>query len=169
MLADNASNYSKDTFVNANFKESLADGLLVSEGDTWKRRRRLIQPAFHRERLVGYADAMVEDATRIADRWEPLAGTDEPIDLAVEMGTLTLLITARVLFGVDLTEGRHGGPGHRRGLGAWSRRRRRASRPARQESWPRSPVSSTSGSADDGARPRRVSMLVESRDDTVRA
>jgi cytochrome P450 len=103
ILADNASNYSKDTFINATFKRSLADGLLTLEGEAWKRRRRLVQPAFHRERLASFADAMVEDATRIADRWEPLVGTAEPIDLAAEMGTLTLLITARVLFGVDLS------------------------------------------------------------------
>ena len=69
-------------------------------GDTLEARRRL-DPA-------GVPSASAWPATRtpwsrtpsaIADRWEPLVGTDEPIDLAVEMGTLTMLITARVLFG----------------------------------------------------------------------
>jgi cytochrome P450 len=104
VLVDNFANYSKDTFVNANFKESLAEGILVSEGEAWRTRRRLISPAFHRQRLVGFADAMVADAVRTADRLERFAGTDEPVDLAVEMGTLTMIITARVLFGVDLTD-----------------------------------------------------------------
>jgi len=85
-------------------QEFVADGLLVSEGEVWRRRRRLIQPAFHRERLKEYADAMVQAATQIADRWEPIADTDATIDLAEAMGTLTLLITARVLFGVDLSD-----------------------------------------------------------------
>jgi cytochrome P450 len=103
VLADNAANYSKDTFINGNFKAFVAEGLLVSEGERWRQRRRLVQPAFHRDRLAAYGDAMVEDATRIADRWEPLVGSGRPVDLASEMGTLTMLITARVLFGVDLT------------------------------------------------------------------
>src|SRR5262245_45421970 len=51
VLADNSANYTKDTSLNANFKAAAADGILVSEGDPWRRRRRLMQPAFHRERI----------------------------------------------------------------------------------------------------------------------
>ncbi len=103
VLADKSANYSKDTFVNANFKAFVAEGLLVSEGERWRQRRRLVQPAFHRDRLAAFGDAMVRDAGQVADRWEAFVGTDRTIDLAAEMGTLTMLITARVLFGVDLT------------------------------------------------------------------
>src|SRR5947209_18135095 len=47
VLADNHANYSKDTFVNASFKQSLADGILVSDGGVWRRRRLLSPPACH--------------------------------------------------------------------------------------------------------------------------
>jgi cytochrome P450 len=102
VLAEGSANFTKDTFVNANFREWLADGLLVSEGERWRRRRQLVQPAFHRERLSAFAGAMVEATVRITDRWQQFIETGEPMDLAAEMGTLTLLITSRVLFGVDL-------------------------------------------------------------------
>ena len=62
----------------------------------------------HRRRSTASAGRvrrrMVADTVRIADRLEAYVGTDEPVDLAAEMGTLTMLITARVLFGVDLTD-----------------------------------------------------------------
>src|SRR5947208_2682425 len=51
VLADRPENYSKGTFINAQFKEAVADGLLTLEGTEWRRERRLMQPAFHRERL----------------------------------------------------------------------------------------------------------------------
>src|SRR5437879_4835532 len=53
VLADNTANYSKATFINSMFKAAVADGLLTSEGALWKRERRLMQPAFHRDRLAG--------------------------------------------------------------------------------------------------------------------
>src|SRR5436309_10964825 len=52
VLADNAANYTKDTGINRVFKNAVADGLLTSEGTLWRRQRRLMQPAFRRERLA---------------------------------------------------------------------------------------------------------------------
>ncbi len=103
VLADNSSNYTKDTFINANFKAAAADGILVSDGDLWRRRRRLMQPAFHRERIAGFATTIVDSTLGVAEAWEPMVGTGEPIDLAEAMARVTMLITARVLFGVDVS------------------------------------------------------------------
>ena len=41
----------------------LGEGLLTSEGELWRRQRRLAQPAFHRQRIAEYAQVMVEQAT----------------------------------------------------------------------------------------------------------
>src|SRR5262249_45972922 len=76
----------------------LGDGLLTSEGDFWLRQRRLIQPAFLRERLEGYAGAFVENAESWAQTWQP----DQIIDVHAEMRQLTLRIAARTLFGGDV-------------------------------------------------------------------
>ena len=39
----------------------LGNGLVMNEGESWLRQRRLMQPAFHRERLGGFAKTMVEE------------------------------------------------------------------------------------------------------------
>ncbi len=77
----------------------LGDGLLTSEGDFHKLQRRLVQPAFHRERLTGYAASMVECAAACRDRWQPGA----ELDVSREMMHLTLAIVARTLFGADVS------------------------------------------------------------------
>ena len=76
----------------------LGDGLLTSEGDFHKRQRRLVQPAFHRERLVAYAAIMTECAAECRERWTP----GEHLDLSKEMMRLTLAIVARALFSANV-------------------------------------------------------------------
>jgi len=48
----------------------LGNGLLTSEGDFWQRQRRLVQPAFHQERIAAYGDVMVAYTNRLLDRWQ---------------------------------------------------------------------------------------------------
>jgi len=78
----------------------LGDGLLTSEGEFHKRQRRLMQPAFHRERLAGYGTTMVESACAARDRW-----TDGRLmDVSQEMMHLTMDIVARTLFSARVDE-----------------------------------------------------------------
>ncbi|ORW01090.1 hypothetical protein AWC14_10210 [Mycobacterium kyorinense] len=79
-------------------KTILGDGLLTSEGQTWQRHRRLVQPVFSHRHVQSFAPAVVAAARDRASRWAP--GTT--IDVADEMRTLTMQVIGRVLFGVDL-------------------------------------------------------------------
>jgi cytochrome P450 len=72
----------------------LGNGLLTAEGESHKRQRRLVQPAFHRERLIGYSSAMVECAAACRGRLQ--AGRE--LDVSKEMMRLTLAIVGRTLF-----------------------------------------------------------------------
>src|SRR5271170_5395680 len=76
----------------------LGQGLLISEGDFWRRQRRLAQPAFHRARINEYAAAMVEIAQAHAREWR----SGETRDMAHEMTSTTLDIAVRTLFGTTL-------------------------------------------------------------------
>jgi cytochrome P450 len=76
----------------------LGNSLLVSEGEEHTRQRRLIQPAFHRGRIGGYAQIMAEKARQ----WTEARRPGEEIDLAVEMNRLTLAVVAATLFGSDV-------------------------------------------------------------------
>jgi cytochrome P450 len=79
-------------------KRLLGEGLLTSEGAFHLRQRRLAQPAFHKQRIAGYADTMVAHAQRTADRWHD--GAD--VDIAAEMSRLTLTIAGQTLLGADV-------------------------------------------------------------------
>jgi cytochrome P450 len=76
----------------------LGRGLLTAEGETHKRHRKLLAPAFAPKRLAAYGDTMIaETRTQIA-RWQP----GDRIDIAAEMMELTLAIAGKTLFGVDV-------------------------------------------------------------------
>ncbi len=79
-------------------KSVLGNGLFVSEGSFYTRQRRLSQPAFHRQRIAGYAETMVRTAERVMDRW-----TDgQRADIAQEMNWMAMIIVAETLFGADV-------------------------------------------------------------------
>ena len=101
VLHDNHTNYRKSFFY-ARMKPLLGEGLLISEGGAWRRKRRLAQPAFHRERLATFAGIMVEHTNATLDRWSGAAVRNEPLDVAAEMKRLTLTIVGHSLFGFDL-------------------------------------------------------------------
>jgi cytochrome P450 len=82
------------------FRKIDGEGLINSEGDFWLKQRRLIQKAFHHDRLGRYAETMVELTERRLDGWTAGAA----INLDQEMSQLALEITGKTLFGVDLRD-----------------------------------------------------------------
>lgn len=91
-----AANFQKDVFLRE-LKRVLGEGLLSSEGDFWRRQRRLIQPAFHRDRIAGYGSIMVEHTARMLQTWRD----GETLDLHHAMMSLTADIVTRALFGAE--------------------------------------------------------------------
>jgi len=79
-------------------RKLLGNGLLTSEGEDHLRQRRLIQPAFHKERIASYATAMTEYADRVQARW----ADGDTLDVAEEMMRLTLGVVGRTLFDADV-------------------------------------------------------------------
>jgi cytochrome P450 len=78
----------------------LGQGLLTSEGAMHLRQRRLMQPAFQRDRIAGYGDLMVGYADRMRQGWRGGA----TVDIAREMNRLTLSIVGKTLFDVDVEQ-----------------------------------------------------------------
>jgi cytochrome P450 len=76
----------------------LGNGLLTSEGDFWLRQRRLMQPAFLRDRVLSYAPDMVASGERRAAMWRD----GETRDVHADMRGLTMEIAARALFGATV-------------------------------------------------------------------
>ena len=73
LLTTNAKSYIKARSLRSPFFYRLVgNGLVTSEGDFWRRQRRLAQPAFHRQRISSYGDVMVQYAERAmanVERW----------------------------------------------------------------------------------------------------
>jgi cytochrome P450 len=79
----------------------VANGLLLSEGDFWKRQRRLAQPAFHRARLAeAYTPVIVDCTERMLNRWS----VGEVRDVHAEMMRLTSEVAGQAFFGSDVSE-----------------------------------------------------------------
>ena len=83
------------------WEKFLGDGLLTTEGETWKRQHDLVLPAFHRQRIEAYGKVMVDYTHRMLDQWEEGA----ELDIDSEFVTLTLEIVAKTLFDADVREG----------------------------------------------------------------
>lgn len=77
----------------------LGKGLLNANGDAWRRRRRLIQPAFQPRRLEAYARTVASHTADAVSSWR--AGDE--VDLSREMMELTLRIVSKALFDYEVT------------------------------------------------------------------
>lgn len=78
-------------------KRFLGDGLLNSNGELWRRQRRMINPAFHRKRIASYAQMMSDYTVEMLDSWKP----GQTLDVSHAMMALTLRIVSRALFDHD--------------------------------------------------------------------
>jgi len=80
--------------------------MLISEGDQWLRKRRLVQPALQPKRLAEYLPAMWAEALKQCDRWQMLLARTEgekvTLDVQPEMNNLTLRVVAQTMFASDL-------------------------------------------------------------------
>ena len=100
VLSTNAKNFIKSRSLRSPFfRRLVGNGLLTSEGEEWKRQRRLAQPAFHRQRISAYGDVMVEYATRMISSWRH----GEQRDIHRDMMRLTLEIVVKTLFNADVS------------------------------------------------------------------
>ena len=100
VLASGSKNFIKPlSFRTPFFLRLVGNGLLTSEGEFWRRQRRLAQPAFHRERVHAYGRVMVELAGRAYGAWRD----GRVIDAHAEMMLLTQAIVGRTLFSADVS------------------------------------------------------------------
>jgi cytochrome P450 len=101
----------RDNYIKGQTYDSIrvltGQGLLTLEGDRWKQRRKLAQPAFHRERLLALTATMTEVARETIESWRSEYGS-KPFDMHVAMMRLTLEIVGATLlgqrFGKDKTD-----------------------------------------------------------------
>jgi cytochrome P450 len=102
LLHDNHRNYSKDVATFGTLKLFLGNGLFTSDGEFWRRQRRLAQPAFHRRRVANFGALMIDATLAMLDRWRPRVTPSQPLDVATEFMHLTMEIATRALFSTSV-------------------------------------------------------------------
>lgn len=96
VMVTDSHNFQKPLMLRIN-RLVFGNGLLTGEGELWRRQRRLVQPAFHHERIAGYAETMVSSAGELIEVWKD----GEVRDIHEDMMRITLQIVGRTLFGAD--------------------------------------------------------------------
>ena len=99
VLVKQAKKFRKDDFIRNAFEPFIGNGLTISEGDHWKRQRKLIAPAFHAQRIQHYADTMVEQTHKLIADWQQTSQRDIQADM-VHLNTSIIGLT---LFGEDVS------------------------------------------------------------------
>src|SRR5262249_990699 len=77
----------------------FGNGLLVSEGEFWRRQRRIAAPAFHLRRVAAMTESMAACTQARLAQWRGISG---PLDICAEMMSLTLDIVTRTMFSTDI-------------------------------------------------------------------
>ena len=97
-------NYDKRTSAWQNVRQVWGEGLLVADGDKWRRQRQRMQPAFHQDALERFAAIVVEEAQRIGATWESAAAAGESRDVFPDMLACAVRAIARAAFGAKVEE-----------------------------------------------------------------
>lgn len=102
VLIDKGSSFKKTEAGNAarHLRRFLGNGLLLSNGELWRRQRRMINPALHRRQIESYAETMVSATQRMLAKWQGAAS----VELSAEMMHLTLAIVTKSLFDYGVEE-----------------------------------------------------------------
>jgi cytochrome P450 len=102
VLRKHAANYDKRTRSTRFSRMVTGESVLTGDGELWKRRRRMLQPAFHHQNLAALTDRMTASTAEMLEAWRGLATTGRPFDVASEMMRLTYVIVGRTLFSAEV-------------------------------------------------------------------
>lgn len=103
VMVTNHRNYTKGVGLDR-VKLLLGNGIMTSEGEFWRRQRRMMQPAFHRKVVERFAGEIRRLNEGLFERWSDAADRGEPVDVTESMSQLTLTVVLHAIFGTDLEQ-----------------------------------------------------------------
>ncbi|MDP9468682.1 MAG: cytochrome P450 [Chloroflexota bacterium] len=105
IVLDNNRNYTRNgSVVAAALKPVFGSPLVLSDGESWFFRRRIMQPVFVHRQVANFAGIVAEKVTSMLDAWESAAGQSQPLDIVPDVGQMTLNILMASLFRVQSSE-----------------------------------------------------------------
>ncbi len=104
VLQDTNKTFNKKSVIYDRFRNAFGNGLVVAEGDRWKRQRKLMQPMFGPTAVKRFFDLMVMSTTEVIKRWEGSCRSQNVFNIAHDMNQLTLTIAGRAMFNDSFDE-----------------------------------------------------------------
>ncbi len=104
VLIDNINNYDKEVFIYKMLHTVMGEGLITSSGEKWRKRRRLMQPAFHRQRIEKLTSLINDITLETIKIWEEKTARDETIYVKDEMLRITLKMVSMALMNIDASD-----------------------------------------------------------------
>ena len=102
IMQDNNRNYIKSYGYRV-LKVLLGEGLLTSEGDFWRKQRKLIQPGFHKERLSSFVQIYTDLGQELVNKWNQVEEGAE-VNVSKDFIVTTLNIVSRSMFSTDVAD-----------------------------------------------------------------
>jgi cytochrome P450 len=99
---ENRKNYDKLRSCDVVRKYMTGNGLVSSQGELWRRQRRLMAPFYTPKGVQAYGDIMLKDAHRLRDRWSKMDG--KRVEIGEEMTYVTASIILRAMFNMETDE-----------------------------------------------------------------
>lgn len=99
VLQENPQNYTKGE----NFQDMklvIGEGLVISEGESWRYQRRLMQPSFHRQQIAAMVNDMTHLTAKMIERWEKIPD-GATLDVSEQMLDLTQKILLKTTLSID--------------------------------------------------------------------
>jgi cytochrome P450 len=100
VLVGNWQNYVKGQFIKR-VAFLLGNGLMVSEGELWKRQRRMIQPAFHPQSIASLAQMIIDVNAALLEKWQSAARAGASVNVTRDVSAMALEVVLRSVFGAD--------------------------------------------------------------------
>lgn len=100
----NRENYEKLQSYDLVRRYMLGNGLLTSNGELWKRQRKLMAPFYTPRGVQAYGEMMLRDGQKLVERWERIAQGGQPVEISDDMTTITASIILRAMFSMEADE-----------------------------------------------------------------
>ena len=102
VLVQRSKNFDKSDDFFEGARETVGNGLALSEGELWRRQRRLMNPAFRRERIAEFQATIEATVDELLAELTPLAATGQTFDVSLWTSNLLSTLTVRLLIGATL-------------------------------------------------------------------
>ena len=104
LLVQKIDNYTKKTVAFSIVKKVLGESTFTATGDVWKRKRKLVQPSFHKKRISSLGEIMTDAIEDMLNDWELICDKKGTVEVTDAMMRLTLTVVVKALFSTALSK-----------------------------------------------------------------